>query len=180
VKVIDTELPSVRIVEPEVRSDERGTFCEIYRRERYAEAGIAGEFVQDNLTHSHRGVLRGLHFQEPRPQGKLVQALTGTVWTVVVDVRRGSPTFARWVGCELTGARQLWVPPGFAHGFCVLSETSDYLYKCTDNYVPAADRAIRWDDPTLGIRWPVAAPILSAKDAGAPLLADAVALPKYP
>jgi dTDP-4-dehydrorhamnose 3,5-epimerase len=178
-KVTEAELAGVVIIEPVVRADERGTFSEVYSRQRYVEAGIAADFVQDNLSRSQRGVLRGLHFQEPRPQGKLVQALTGTVWTVVVDVRRGSPTFARWFGCELTGARQLWVPPGFAHGFCVLSETSEYLYKCTDAYLPSADRAIRWNDPALGIKWPVSAPILSAKDAGAPLLADAPALPDY-
>ena len=182
-KVTETELPGVLLIELDVFGDARGSFLEIFRQERYAALGLPSVFAQDNLSRSVRGVLRGLHFQEPRPQGKLVQVLSGVVFDVVVDIRRGSPTFRRWTGIELDGrkAQQLWVPPGFAHGFCVLSETADFLYKCTDAYVAAADRCIRWDDPELGIKWPSmgTAPILSAKDLAAPTLAEAPMLPTY-
>jgi dTDP-4-dehydrorhamnose 3,5-epimerase len=128
-----------------------------------------------------RGTLRGLHFQEPKGQGKLVQVLRGTVWDVAVDVRRGSPRFGRWVGVELSesGPRQLWIPPGFAHGFCVLSDSADFFYKCTELYAPECERSIAWDDPQIGIPWPVAAPLLSTKDRAAPRLADAAVLPSY-
>jgi dTDP-4-dehydrorhamnose 3,5-epimerase len=131
-------LPGVLLVEPKVFGDGRGFFYESYQQRRYAEAGIPGPFVQDNVSRSARGTLRGLHFQHPRAQGKLVSVLAGAVFDVAVDIRRGSPTFARWFGVELSGEnkRQLWVPPGFAHGFCVLSETADFAYKCTDYYAP--------------------------------------------
>jgi dTDP-4-dehydrorhamnose 3,5-epimerase len=181
VKVVATELPGVLLVEPRVFGDARGFFFETFHAERYAAAGIPGPFVQDNLSRSGRGTLRGLHFQEPRAQGKLVQVLQGAVWDVAVDVRKGSPHFGRWVGMELSeeNRRQLWIPPGFAHGFCVLSDSADFLYKCTEFYAPEVERAVRWDDPALGIHWPVAEPVLSAKDSAAPLLADAPVLPLY-
>ena len=180
-KVIRTELPEVLLIEPRVHGDPRGFFYESFQTARYAEAGIGAPFVQDNLSRSVRGTLRGLHFQEPRPQGKLVQVLRGSVFDVAVDVRRGSPRFGRWVGVELseTAPRQLWIPPGFAHGFCVLSESADFFYKCTEFYAPDAERSIAWDDPALGIRWPVDAPILSAKDRAAPTLASAAVLPLF-
>ena len=180
-KVTETALPGVLIIEPRVFSDDRGFFFESYQAERYAAAGMAVSFVQDNVSRSVRGTLRGLHFQEPRAQGKLVQVMRGSVYDVVVDVRRGSPTFARWIGVELSGdtPKQMWIPPGFAHGFCVTSETADFHYKCTVPYSPEAERAVRWDDPTLAIAWPVANPLLSKKDAAAPLLADAPLLPAY-
>lgn len=178
-KVIPTELPGVLILEPRVFSDERGFFLETFHASRYAAAGMPTAFAQDNWSRSVRGTLRGLHFQEPQPQGKLVQVTRGTVFDVVVDIRRGSPTFARWLGVELSGdePRQMWIPPGFAHGFCVTSETADFWYKCTTPYAPEHDRCIRWDDAQIGIRWPVDKPLLSKKDATAPLLADAPVLP---
>ena len=181
-KVVPTELPEVLIVEPRVHGDSRGFFYESFQAGRYADAGIPGPFVQDNLSRSVRGTLRGLHFQEPRSQGKLVQVLRGTVWDVAVDVRRGSPRFGRWVAVELseTTPRQLWIPPGFAHGFCVLSESADFFYKCTDLYAPECDHTIAWNDPAVGIAWPVKDPLLSAKDRIAPRLAEAPVLPAYP
>jgi len=180
-KVTPTELPEVLLVEPRVFGDARGFFLETFQAERYAAAGIPGHFVQDNLSRSAKGTLRGLHFQEPRAQGKLVLVLHGAVWDVAVDVRRGSPRFGRWVGLELSeeNRRQLWIPPGFAHGFCVVSDTADFFYKCTELYAPETERVVRWDDPALGIRWPIAAPLLSAKDRAAPTLADAPVLPVY-
>ena len=180
-KVTPTELPEVLLVEPRVFGDARGFFLETFQAERYATAGIPGHFVQDNLSRSAKGTLRGLHFQEPRAQGKLVLVLHGAVWDVAVDVRRGSPRFGRWVGLELSeeNRRQLWIPPGFAHGFCVVSDTADFFYKCTELYAPETERVVRWDDPALGIRWPIAAPLLSAKDRAAPTLADAPVLPVY-
>ena len=178
-----TELPEVLLLEPRVFRDARGAFSEVWKASVYEELGIRGPFVQDNVSHSVRGTLRGLHFQEPTAQGKLVQVLSGRVWDVAVDVRRGSPSFGRWVGVELDGdnARQLWVPAGFAHGFLVLSERASFLYKCTAAYSPAHERSIRWDDPGLAIRWPLegAAPLLSPKDAIAPTLADSEILPSY-
>ena len=180
-KIGETGLPGVLVIEPRVFSDERGRFYELYQAQRYAEAGIAATFVQDNCSRSRRGTLRGLHFQEPRPQGKLVSVTRGVVFDVVVDVRRGSPTFGAWVGEELSdeNGRQIWIPPGFAHGFCALSESADVFYKCTEVYVPAADRSILWNDPEIGIAWPIEAPVLSAKDAHASRLADAPVLPRY-
>jgi dTDP-4-dehydrorhamnose 3,5-epimerase len=180
-KLTSTELPGVLLVEPKVFDDARGFFLETYQEERYAAAGIQGPFIQDNLSRSAKGTLRGLHFQEPRPQGKLVQVLRGAVWDVVVDVRKGSPSFGNWMGIELNehSRRQLWVPPGFAHGFCVLSDSADFFYKCTGLYAPEYERAVRWDDPALAIHWPIHEPSLSAKDAAAPTLAEAPVLPIY-
>jgi dTDP-4-dehydrorhamnose 3,5-epimerase len=180
-KILETALPGVLLVELRVFRDDRGFFVETFQAERYTAAGIATTFAQDNFSHSARGTLRGLHFQEPNAQGKLVQVTRGTVFDVVVDVRRRSPTFARWFGVELSGdtPRQLWIPPGFAHGFCVTSESADFWYKCTTQYAPASERSIRWDDPRIGIDWPVAQPLLSQKDADAPLLENAPLLPVY-
>jgi dTDP-4-dehydrorhamnose 3,5-epimerase len=179
--VVETALPGVLLIEPRVFGDARGFFLETFHAARYAEYGIRMPFVQDNWSRSVRGTLRGLHFQEPHAQGKLVQVVQGAVFDVAVDVRRGSPAFGRWVGYELSAEnkRQLWVPPGFAHGFVVLSDSCDFLYKCTDVYRPDAERAIAWNDPALGIDWHVATPILSPKDAAAPRLADAPVLPVY-
>jgi dTDP-4-dehydrorhamnose 3,5-epimerase len=180
-KVVPTELPEVLVLEPKVHGDSRGFFYESFQAKRYAEVGISGPFVQDNLSRSVRGTLRGLHFQEPRAQGKLVQVLRGTVWDVAVDVRRGSPRFGRWIALELseTTPRQLWIPPGFAHGFCVLSESADFFYKCTELYAPECERSIAWDDPAIGIAWPLMEPLLSGKDRAAPRLADAPVLPAF-
>lgn len=176
-----TTLPGVLVIEPNVFGDDRGFFMETYHAAKFSELGIPESFVQDNHSRSARGVLRGLHFQEPRPQGKLVRAVTGTIFDVAVDIRRGSPTFGQWFGIELneTNKLQLWVPAGFAHGFCVVSDTADVVYKCTALYEPANDKGIRWNDPRIGIRWPIADPLLSGKDAVAPLLSDAPILPRY-
>lgn len=173
-KVVDLALPEVKRIEPDVFGDARGYFMESFQAERYAQAGIVGPFVQDNLSYSRLGVLRGLHYQYPNAQGKLVQILRGEVFDVAVDIRRGSPTFGRWVGEHLdaTHHRQLWVPPGFAHGFCVLSETAQFAYKCTDYYAPDSERGLRWDDPDIGIRWPIQPEEVSSKDEKAPFLAD--------
>jgi dTDP-4-dehydrorhamnose 3,5-epimerase len=169
-----TTLPGVLLVEPSVHRDERGWFLETFRDERYAEHGIAGPFVQDSLSSSRHGVLRGLHLQWPRAQGKLVYAAEGEIFDVAVDVRRDSPTFLRWVGHVLSAGdgKQLWIPPGFAHGFVVLSKTALFAYKCTEVYDPGGELAIRWDDPQIGIEWPVDDPVLSPRDAAAPLLSD--------
>ncbi|MEM0963580.1 MAG: dTDP-4-dehydrorhamnose 3,5-epimerase [Bacteroidota bacterium] len=166
--VHETSLPGVLLIDPRVFGDERGFFLERYHAGRYAEAGIDAAFVQDNHSRSRRGTLRGLHFQKRHPQGKLVECVAGHIWDAVVDLRRGSPTFGTWEGFDLDadGHRQLWVPPGFAHGFCVLSETADVLYKCTDVYHPEDEGGLAWDDPTIGIEWPVATPLLSEKDRG--------------
>jgi dTDP-4-dehydrorhamnose 3,5-epimerase len=157
-----------------VFADERGYFLEIFQAERYAGHGVTSPFVQDNLSFSKKGVVRGLHYQLQRPQGKLVMAVHGEVYDVVVDIRRGSPSFGSWVSTTLTGesGRQLYIPPGFAHGFCVVSDTATFLYKVTDYYAPGDEYGIRWDDPALGIPWPAAAPILSAKDRGYPGLRE--------
>lgn len=172
--VIETELPGVLIVEPKVFGDSRGFFLETFNARRYAEHGIALPFVQDNLSFSARGTLRGLHFQNPQTQGKLVSVLHGEVYDVAVDVRDGSPTFGRWAGVTLSAEnkRQFYVPPGFAHGFCVTSETALFSYKCTDAYAPQAEGSVAWDDPDLAIPWPVSVPLLSPKDAAAPRLRD--------
>jgi len=176
-KIIPTDLPEVLILEPRVFGDERGFFMESYNRRRFNEAvGCEVDFVQDNHSRSARGVLRGLHYQlPPHAQGKLVRVTSGRVFDVAVDIRRSSPRFGKWVGVELNGEnhRQLWIPPGFAHGFLVLSERADVLYKATAFYSPAAEASIRWDDPTIGFAWPIPAgksPILSEKDACAPRL----------
>jgi dTDP-4-dehydrorhamnose 3,5-epimerase len=173
-KFVATELPGVMIVEPDVFRDARGFFLESYHQPKYAAAGISGPFLQDNHSHSVKGTLRGLHAQHRRPQGKLVRAVFGEMFDVAVDIRRGSPTFGKWVGVVLSGDnfRQLYVPPGFAHGFCVLSERVDVEYKCTDVYDPGGELTIAWNDPELGIRWPVPSPTLSGKDASAPKLRE--------
>jgi dTDP-4-dehydrorhamnose 3,5-epimerase len=182
VKVLSTEIPGVLIIEPKVHGDARGFFLETFHAERYKEAGIPGPFVQDNYSRSVKGTLRGLHFQEPQPQGKLVQVVAGAVFDVAVDIRKGSPTFGKWVGAELSSdnKRQFWVPPGFAHGFYVLSESADFQYKCTALYAPQHDAGIAWNDPDLAIAWPLSGePKLSPKDAAAPRLKDAKVLPTY-
>lgn len=173
-KFVATKLKAVVLVEPDVFEDPRGYFLETYHAGRYAEGGITGPFVQDNFSHSVRGTLRGLHYQLKHAQGKLVMALEGRIFDVAVDIRKGSPTFKQWVGVELSGEnkRQLYIPPGFAHGFCVLSDTADVLYKCTDVYAPQDERGIIWNDPSIAIAWPVAEPLLSRKDQAYQLLAD--------
>ena len=173
-KVVETQLPGVLIVEPDRFGDTRGFFQEIWHEGHYQEAGISGPFVQDNLSLSGHGVLRGLHFQNPNPQGKLVYVLQGEAFDVAVDIRAGSATFGNWTGVTLSGdnGRQFFVPPGYAHGFCVTGETALFAYKCTDFYNPRAEGAIRWDDPAIGIDWPVSDPAVSARDIDAPLLAD--------
>lgn len=170
-----TELPGVMLVEPRIFTDERGRFVETYREAAYREAGIAAAFVQDNFSSSIRGTLRGLHFQLAHPQGKLVMVTRGEIFDVAVDIRRGSPTFRRWVGIHLTAAsaRQVWIPPGFAHGFVALSETADVVYKVTAPYVADDQQCVIWNDRELGITWPVAEPLLSPRDQVAPPLARA-------
>ena len=170
--VIPCEIPGLLIIEPQVFGDARGFFMESWNRQRYRDAGLAGDFVQDNVSLSRRGILRGLHFQNPGGQGKLVSALHGEVFDVAVDLRRRSPTFGRWYGLTLSAEnhRQFFVPPGFAHGFAVLSETALFAYKCTELYAPQNEVTLAWNDPEIGIPWPLAAPQLSAKDArGLPL-----------
>jgi len=180
-KIISTELPDVLIIEPQLYGDQRGFFLESYQLKRYAEAGITRPFVQDNMSRSRFNVVRGLHLQNPRAQGKLVSVLRGKVLDVTVDVRLGSPTFGRHVAVELSeeNRRQLWVPRGFAHGFAVLSEMADFFYKCDEVYSPNDELSIRWNDPALGIDWRVEVPSLSVRDAEAPLLADVKDLPRY-
>lgn len=174
-KVEKTEIGGLLVIRPDVFGDARGFFMELWNRRRYQEAGLpeAG-FVQDNISLSRRGTLRGLHFQNPRAQGKLVSVLEGEVFDVAVDLRRGSPTFGRWHGVVLNHESkvQFYIPPGFAHGFAVLSEQALFHYKCTDYYSPQDEMAIRWDDPDIGIQWPVDNPILSSRDARAPLLRE--------
>jgi dTDP-4-dehydrorhamnose 3,5-epimerase len=179
--VIATELPEVLILEPRLFGDQRGFFLETYQLSRYAVNGIGRPFVQDNMSRSGHGVLRGLHLQNPFTQGKLVTALRGRVLDVAVDVRVGSPRFGRHVAVELSeeNRRQLWVPRGFAHGFVVLSETADFFYKCDDIYSPKDEVSVRWNDPAIGIDWGIDAPSLSAKDADAPLLSEVKNLPMY-
>jgi len=174
VKVIPSSLPGCVLIEPAVFGDSRGFFFETWNAERYAAQGLPATFVQSNVSSSAKGVLRGLHYQWPRPQGKLVTVLQGEVYDVAVDIRRGSPTFGRWEAFILSGEnrRQLWIPPGFAHGFAVLSETALFNYLCTDVYVKEADAAIRWNDAVLAVDWPISAPSLSAKDEQAPFLGD--------
>ena len=173
-RVEPTALDGVCLIVPDVFPDDRGLFMEAWHARRYAAHGLPATFVQDNLSRSRRGVLRGLHYQQPSPQGKLVSVLDGEIFDVAVDVRAGSPTFGQHVSAVLSwqNKRQLFVPVGFAHGFLVLSETALVHYKTTDFYDPQAERSLRWDDPDVGIDWPAAAPVLSAKDAAAPLLRD--------
>lgn len=175
-KTLPTTLPGVILLELDVFDDARGRFYEVYRRDRYAQLGIAAEFVQDNYSSSVARTLRGLHYQLGAPQGKLVSVLRGEVFDVSVDIRRGSPTFGQWFGTVLSAAnhRQVWIPPDFAHGFAVLSDEADVVYKCTTAYAPARERTVRWDDPDLAIAWPLReVPLLSPRDAAAPALRDA-------
>jgi len=172
--VIKTKLPGVLIIEPGVFGDSRGFFKEIYHKERYRENGVDVEFVQDNFSRSSRGVLRGLHFQKKNPQGKLIQCLKGEIYDVVVDIKADSDTYGEYQGFELsdTNHRQIYIPPGYAHGFCVTSEIADISYKCTDFYQPDDEGGVAWNDPQIGIQWPVKEPTLSAKDQGHPLLRE--------
>lgn len=167
-QVVHTDISAVLVVEPKVFGDSRGFFFESFNRKAFKDAtGIADEFVQDNHSRSSKGVLRGLHYQIRQPQGKLVRVVSGCVFDVAVDLRRTSPSFGQWVGVELSeeNKRMLWVPPGFAHGFVVLSESADFLYKTTDYYAPSDERCVKWNDPTIGIRWPISGlPQLSGKD----------------
>lgn len=178
-KVHETALPGVLLLEPRVFGDERGYFLETWNAARYRDAGVPVDFVQTNHAHSRRGVLRGLHFQVGRPQAKLVFAVSGEILDVAVDVRRGSKTFGRWVGVSLSGEnhRQLFIPAGFAHGYCVLSAGADVSYLCSEVYRPDGDRGVRWDDPAIGIVWPPGEKLLSDKDRALPLLAAATELP---
>jgi dTDP-4-dehydrorhamnose 3,5-epimerase len=173
-KITPTRLPEVLLIEPDVFGDERGYFCESWQKKRYAEMGLAADFVQDNVSFSQRNILRGLHVQHPYAQGKLVHVLQGEVFDVAVDIRQNSPDFGRWVGVYLSAENhhQLYVPPGFAHGFCVTSETALFVYKCTELYHPETELSIAWNDPDLGIEWPVTQPNLSKKDQDGWLLND--------
>lgn len=173
-KVIQTSLPGAIVIEPQVFGDARGFFYESYNQAKYAEAGIISTFVQNNVSRSSKGVLRGLHYQWPNPQGKLVSVLEGEVYDVAVDIRRGSPTFGQWAGVMLSADnhRHFWIPEGFAHGFCVVSDYATFSYQCTALYDAKADAGVRWNDAALGIDWPISAPQLSEKDLKAPLLAD--------
>ena len=169
-----TPIPGLLVFQPDRFGDARGFFMETFHREKYRPFGLDREFVQDNFSHSCRGTLRGLHFQLRRPQAKLVMVLAGEVFDAAVDIRRGSPTFGQWFGMILSGenGRQLYIPEGFAHGFCVVSEQADFLYKCTDLYDPSDDRGILWSDPDIGIRWTDGTPLLSAKDTRLPRLSE--------
>ncbi|MET4616571.1 dTDP-4-dehydrorhamnose 3,5-epimerase [Stenotrophomonas sp. 2619] len=182
-KVIQTSLPGLVLLEPVVFGDARGFFFETWNAERYAAQGLPSSFVQSNVSSSSKGVLRGLHYQWPRPQGKLVTVLQGEVYDVAVDIRRGSPTFGRWEAFILSGEnrRQLWIPPGFAHGFAVLSDDALFNYLCTDVYVKEADASVRWNDADIAVDWPISTPTLSSKDEQAPFLQDIPAerLPVY-
>ena len=173
-QVEQTSLPGVLLITPRVFQDERGFFVETYHRERYAAHGIDAEFVQDNHSRSCRGTLRGLHYQIAHAQGKLVRVLRGEVFDVAVDLRRASPHFGRWIGNRLSEANhlQMYIPPGFAHGFCVLSDSADVVYKCTDHYRPEHERTLAWNDPDVAIEWPIEEPILSPKDQSGMRLAD--------
>ena len=176
-RFIECDIPGPLIIEPKVFGDDRGFFLESWNQAAFADAGVDVTFVQDNHSRSSRGVLRGLHYQDPNPQGKLVRVANGRVFDVAVDIRRSSENFGRWTGHVLSGDnhQMLWIPPGFAHGFLVLSDSADFLYKCTTLYDPPSDRSLAWDDPAIGIDWPLEGltPQLSAKDAAAPRLASA-------
>ncbi len=173
-KVTPTKLPAVLVIEPDAFGDDRGWFLETFSNRRYEQAGLKLPFVQDNISFSAKNILRGLHFQYPHPQGKLVQVLSGEVFDVAVDIRLGSPTFGQWTGENLSASnhKQIYIPPGFAHGFCVLSDTALFSYKCTDYYSPATQGGIIFNDPDLGIGWPVPTPVVSGKDAGFPRLKE--------
>ena len=177
-EIVDTALRDVKLVRPKKFGDERGWFAEVFNARTFAGAGFPAQFVQDNQSFSRRGVLRGLHYQVGRPQGKLVRALSGHIWDVAVDLRRGSPDFGKWAGVDLRGEdlEFIWIPEGFAHGFVVLSETANVFYKTTEFYCREEERSIRWNDPTLAIQWPIGAigePQVSGKDATAPLFTEA-------
>jgi len=181
-QVIPTAIDGVLILEPRVFGDARGFFMESYNRSVFAQAtGLDIDFVQDNHSRSRRGVLRGLHYQVRQPQGKLVRVSQGAVFDVAVDIRQGSPSFGRWVGVELSAdnQRQLWVPAGMAHGFVVLTDSADFLYKATDFYAPQFERGIAWNDPAIGVQWPVSAPVLSKKDEAALPLSQHTNLPDF-
>lgn len=174
-KVVNTPLEGCLIIEPDVFGDDRGFFLETYQSDRYKkDAGIDFNFVQDNHSRSSFGILRGLHFQKTKPQGKLVRVVTGEVFDVVVDIRKRSKTFGKWTGITINASnkKQLWVPPGFAHGFQVVSEYADFEYKCTDYYDPDDEGIIHWNDPTLNISWPINDPVVSKKDSQAPFISD--------
>lgn len=183
-QIVDTSLADVKIVRPKKFGDERGWFAEVFNATTFAGLGLPTTFVQDNQSHSSRGVLRGLHYQLGKPQGKLVRALSGHIWDVAVDLRKGSPGFGKWAGFDLRGEdlEFLWIPEGYGHGFLVMSESASVLYKTTDNYFPQGERCVRWNDPTLSIQWPLAGlgvePIVSPKDAVGALLNEAE-LPAY-
>jgi dTDP-4-dehydrorhamnose 3,5-epimerase len=182
VQVVPTKLPGVVIIEPDVHRDGRGFLVETFHADRYRRHGIGGPFVQDNHSRSTGGTLRGLHLQHPHAQGKLIRVIAGVIFDVAVDVRRGSPTFGRWVGVTLSAEnfRQCYVPAGFAHGFCVVGEIAEVIYKSTDVYDPASEIGIAWNDPSLAIDWPILTPTLSARDRANPILADIIdRLPEY-
>ena len=177
-ELINTELPGVVLLQPQIFNDPRGYFMEVYRHQAFESLGLPAQFVQENQSGSKKGILRGLHYQIQQPQGKLVRVLVGEVFDVAVDIRRSSPTFKQWVGAYLSAEnkQQLWIPPGFAHGFYVLSDWAEVTYKVTTYYAPEWNRSIRWDDPELGVNWPVVAgeqPLLSSGDAKAPYLQEA-------
>ncbi len=182
-RFIETSLPGVIVIEPQVFKDPRGFFLETFQHKKYADGGIDKHFVQDNLSHSQKGTLRGLHYQLGHAQAKLVYVVRGSIFDVAVDIRRGSPAFGKWVGVHLSdeNKKQIYVPEGFAHGFCVLSDTADVIYKCTDFYSPADERGVFWADPTIHIDWPVDHPILSEKDSRNSNLKDIdeIDLPRY-
>ncbi|MGH8166078.1 MAG: dTDP-4-dehydrorhamnose 3,5-epimerase [Woeseiaceae bacterium] len=178
-KVTETRLPGVLIIEPRIHTDERGFFLETFQADQYAQqAGISLPFIQDNHSRSRRGVLRGLHFQRHHPQGKLVRAARGEVFDVAVDINPASPTFRQWVGATLADSnhKQMWIPPGYAHGFLVLSEVADFEYKCTEYYRPEDESGVIWNDPDIGIEWPISHPTVSAKDRALPALSRLLAL----
>jgi len=182
-KIFETTLPGVIVIEPKVFGDERGYFLETYQADRYRDAGIKEDFVQDNFSRSTKGVLRGLHYQLEKEQGKLIYVTSGIVFDVAVDIRQGSPTYGQYYSHVLSedNHRQMYIPPGFAHGFCVLTDTADFGYKCTEYYSPQHERTIRWDDPQIRVEWPLSNVILSDKDSAASILADTPAqeLPVY-
>jgi dTDP-4-dehydrorhamnose 3,5-epimerase len=181
VKFVPAAVPGVIIIEPDVHQDRRGFFLETYHAEKYRAGGIPDVFVQDNHSRSTRGTIRGLHLQLTRPQGKLIRVIEGEIYDVAVDVRRGSPTFGQWVGVALSAEnfKQAYIPKGFAHGFAVVSDIAQVEYKCTDVYDAASEIGIAWDDPALGISWPVSNPVLSDRDTRHPRLADAPNLPRF-
>jgi dTDP-4-dehydrorhamnose 3,5-epimerase len=181
VKFLPAAIPGVIVIEPDVHEDRRGFFLETYHAEKYRAGGITDVFVQDNQSRSAGGTLRGLHLQLQHPQGKLIRVIEGEIFDVAVDVRRGSPTFGKWVGVTLSAGnfKQCYIPKGFAHGFAVVSDVAQVEYKCSDIYDAASEIGIAWDDPAIGIVWPVSNPVLSDRDKGHPRLAEVVKLPKY-